>query len=133
MTSASSPSTCRAGSNWIRCCAIWVCTSELTGDKGIAGKVELQYDQGFSRVSSAAQFYGFYDVGVVGNSQSYVSIPSSQSLASTGVGVRITLPLALSGSLELAKPLTRKVEAEMIIGDHNPRALRGYFSIARQF
>ena len=107
--------------------------SELTGDKGVAGKAELQYNQQLSRLGSALQYFGFYDAGVIGNSDPAAGIPHSQSLASTGGGVRFALPLEFSGSLEVDKPLTKPVEAEVIMDNPHPKDPRVEFSVMKRF
>ena len=95
--------------------------ARLTGDKGVAGKAELQYNQQLSRLGSALQYFGFYDAGVIGNSDPAAGIPHSQSLASTGGGVRFALPLGFSGSREWMHPLTKPVEAEVILDNPHPK------------
>lgn len=107
--------------------------SELTGDKGVAGKVELQYNQQLKPIASELQYYGFYDVGVVGNALDEVGVPSSQSLASAGGGVRYDLPYGFSGLFEVAKPLTKAVETEVIRGNSNPKRANAYFAITKRF
>ena len=108
--------------------------AELLGDKGLGGSIELRYDWGLSvRFLSAVQFYGFYEVGKVWNDFTTstlpvnTSLPLSISAASTGGGIRFFFTKNLSGNLWLAKPLTKAVAAEAIIGEgHN---VRGFFSI----
>jgi hemolysin activation/secretion protein len=107
--------------------------SELTGDKGIAAKVELQYNQQLKPIAAELQYYGFYDVGVVGDVLADVGVPSSQSLASAGGGVRYELLWGLSGLFEVAKPLTKPVETELIRGDVNPKRPTAYFAITKRF
>jgi hemolysin activation/secretion protein len=107
--------------------------SELTGDKGIAVKVELQYNQQLKPIASELQYYGFYDVGVVGDVLANAGVPSSQSLASVGGGVRYDLPCGFSGLFEVAKPLTKPVETELIRGDVNPKRTNAYFAITKRF
>jgi hemolysin activation/secretion protein len=107
--------------------------SELTGDKGIAAKVELQYNQQLKPITSELQYYGFYDVGVVGDVLADVGVPSSQSLASAGGGVRYDLPYGFSGLFEVAKPLTKPVETELIRGSSDPKRANAYFAITKRF
>jgi hemolysin activation/secretion protein len=107
--------------------------SEITGDMGVAGKVELQYDQRVKPLASQVQFYGFYDVGIVGNVLSTVGVPRSQNLASAGGGFRYDLPLGFSGSFELAKPLTKPVETEVIRGTRDPKRPHFYFALTKRF
>lgn len=94
--------------------------SEIAGDNGLAGTVELQWSRSIAPTRYTAgeqatlQPYLFYDAGVVSNARS-ASFPS-QSLASTGLGLRLWLGNAFAASLEVAKPLTRAVAAEVAAG-----------------
>ncbi len=100
--------------------------SEIAGDNGIAGTVELQWSTGFLPGwytfgrQATIQPYFFYDAGLVTNASS--SQPS-QSLASAGAGIRLWLGEAVAASVELAKPLTRDVAAEVLAGNsgNDPR------------
>ncbi|HWK50242.1 MAG TPA: POTRA domain-containing protein [Steroidobacter sp.] len=100
-------------------------TSEVSGDKGIDGVLELRY-----RPSSDHEFWGgtqffvYYDIGKVWNVA--LEYPQEQSLASAGAGVRLNLPGNLYASLEVAKALTHIVASE---GDKPTRA---FFSISAQ-
>jgi len=93
--------------------------AEISGDNGIAGLIELRYalDVGRGRVTFdrtlTLQPYVFYDAGIVTNVRS--EFPA-RSLASTGVGLRLWLGEAFAASIELAKPLTRPVAAEVLAG-----------------
>ncbi len=107
--------------------------SELTGDKGVAGKVEFQYGQSLKPISSVVQYYVFYDAGVVGNVLLMAGVPRSQSLASAGGGARFDLPHGFSASLELAQPLTKPVETEVIEGRRDLKPLHGYFVVTKRF
>jgi hemolysin activation/secretion protein len=101
--------------------------SELVGDHGLAGKLELRYTHTLPfRFASSFTIYGFYDVGIV-----YLRSPdgdkSSESASSAGLGLRINLGPYVSGFAELAKPLTRDVSAE---GNSNAR---GYGGVSIRF
>jgi hemolysin activation/secretion protein len=96
--------------------------SEMVGDHGLAGKLELRYTDTLPfRFASSFTIYGFYDVGIV-----YLRSPdgdkNSESAASAGLGLRINLGPYVSGFAELAKPLTRDVSAE---GNRNARGYGG--------
>lgn len=84
---------------------------ELGGSHGLAGSVELQWAE-YAKVSwlDVYQFYGFYDAGAVWET-SENGYAGRETLASAGTGVRLTFPGELYAGLELAKPLTRPVEA----------------------
>lgn len=85
--------------------------SELSGDHGLGGSVELQYgdswDEGFP---ARYQVYGFYDFGMVWNDGEFEA--DRESLASAGFGVRVGLTKSLNVELEYAEALTRPVNPE---------------------
>ncbi|MBI1274477.1 BamA/TamA family outer membrane protein, partial [bacterium] len=72
--------------------------SEITGDSGAAGRLELQYNDTLSWVVvQDYQVYGFYDVGKVWNRdvQTGSGEEKTATLASTGLGVRFNGPYDL--------------------------------------
>jgi len=88
-------------------------SAEITGDSGLAARLELQYsDAGDGKYLQAYQAYGFYDVGRVWNRN---IVPGSEphhiSLASTGLGVRFNMFESLSGNVEAALPVIHTVAA----------------------
>lgn len=89
-------------------------SSELLGDSCAAASLEARYaaeTQGGP--FEYAQWYGFWDVGQIYNRAPLsVSDPQRKSLASAALGVRFGIGKHASGSLELAKPLTRDVANE---------------------
>jgi hemolysin activation/secretion protein len=101
--------------------------SEIAGDNGIAGTAELHWSAIIppSRYSfgeqATLQPYVFYDAGTVTNARSR-DFPS-QSLASAGAGLRLWLGDAFAAAIEVAKPLTRSVGAEVVAGSagNDPR------------
>jgi hemolysin activation/secretion protein len=96
--------------------------SELVGDHGIAGKLELRFTDTLPfGVAYSYMLYGFYDVGVV-YQRSPEGFEHSESAASAGVGLRLNLGPDISCFGEFAKPLTRNVSAE---GDRDARAYGG--------
>ncbi len=104
--------------------------SEIAGDDGIAGTVELQwkdpvaFDNGFIE---SYQLYGFYDVGRVWNKDATTSSQKRDSLASVGPGVRLDLPMEVQAGFAVAFPLTREVETE------NDKSPRYYFNLSKRF
>lgn len=90
-------------------------SSEITGDRGAAGKFELRYD------IRQQQLYAFYDIGAVWN-RNTLTQPAKQSAASTGIGARLHFTNWLAGNLEIDKPLTKVVSAE---GNRNYRVYFG--------
>lgn len=110
--------------------------SEIAGDNGIAGTAELQWSAVFppSRYSfgeqATIQPYVFYDAGTVTNARG-TDFPS-QSLTSAGAGVRLWLGNAFAASVEVAKPLTRAVAAE-VLGGGDGKDPRLYVSTVLRF
>jgi len=102
--------------------------SELVGDHGAAMKLELHYTGSLPTKSvSSYTAYGFYDVGKVYQRSSDGFFDSSESAASLGLGLKMSLGQHVSGFVEIAKPLTRDVIAE---GD---RHSRGYAGLSIRF
>lgn len=100
--------------------------SEVTGEHGIAAKVELQYGRAVNMAwLQNYQAYAFYDVGAVWNK----GTGDRDSLASGGTGVRVNLNDALTATAEVAAPLTRDIAAEGTGGD-DPRV---FFSLTMRY
>jgi hemolysin activation/secretion protein len=80
--------------------------ADATGDAGLAGRAELQWRvrRAFARVSGI-QPYAFYEGGQVWQMRSVAGSPRSETLLSTGVGVRFTLFDRVAADLQWAKPL----------------------------
>lgn len=97
--------------------------AQFTGDHGLAGKVEVRYDQNVNwRVMNHFQIFTFYDIGKVWNILgSTTGTPVSG--ASTGFGARLQFLKYLSGYLEWAQPLTAPAGAQLT------KAPRIFFSI----
>ncbi|MEO8153699.1 MAG: ShlB/FhaC/HecB family hemolysin secretion/activation protein [Rhizobacter sp.] len=93
--------------------------SEVIGEKGSAGKLELRYDLGGARFASTIYVYG--DAGSVKRRQADGSYVST-SLSSAGVGVRVSGPRRTRGYLEVAKPGRKDVASE---GNRNARLFAG--------
>lgn len=84
--------------------------SEITGDHGIALKLEAQYnDKTNWDWLKNYQLFAFYDAGVVFNKDHRPEEPLEKTAASAGFGVRAYFKNDISGSIELAKPLTRTI------------------------
>ncbi|MCB2182574.1 MAG: hypothetical protein KQH63_11140 [Desulfobulbaceae bacterium] len=88
-------------------------SSEITGDHLLAASVELRYlpQMEIPRVSYL-QLYGFFDIGAVYEISPDPGIPEEKNASSAGFGLRFGLTEYISGSLEIAKPLTRPVTDE---------------------
>jgi hemolysin activation/secretion protein len=101
---------------------------EIAGDKGIAGVIELRYGGSAPGTPlKSYQAYGFYDVGKVYKKAPLVGESAKDSVASAGVGLRFNLEADISGYIEIAAPLTRKVSSE------NGRVPRLFFSFSKRF
>lgn len=95
--------------------------SEITGDDGIAGAVELRY-LGFTLAESVRLApYAFYDIGKIWNIDPGQEKQASGS--SAGVGIRLDLPWGLSANLGLAQPLTRAIATPLYGNGKSPRLL----------
>ena len=103
--------------------------AELTGDHGLAGKVELQYAGPEVPVAKDWQLYGFYDIGRVWQANPLSSERRTDGGASTGFGVRANLNDSVSVTAELAKPLTHSV----VTRNTDPHDIRGFFGLIARY
>lgn len=95
--------------------------SEIMGDHGLAGALELRYE-GLEMLAPARLVpYAFYDVGVVWNVDPGEEQRASGS--SVGLGVRLDLPWGFSGTLGVAQSLTREASAPLYGDGSAPRFL----------
>jgi hemolysin activation/secretion protein len=97
--------------------------SEVVGDDGIAGKIELQWNS----PSRETQIFGFVDSGTVWNQDATNSDDKRNSLTSTGVGVRVDLPRKVDVEFVMAAPLNRDIQTQ---GEHDPQF---FFSLNKEF
>jgi hemolysin activation/secretion protein len=88
--------------------------SEITGDSGVAGRGEVQYSFGMRQIRGAGQAYGFYDIGTAHNGVIQPGEQHNRSISSAGAGLRFSLLDHVSGYVEVAKPLTRDVQAQLL-------------------
>jgi len=100
--------------------------SELTGDHGVAAKLELRYRLSPSELVPQSNLYAFYDVGSVRQRTPAGAVPV-QSVASAGLGVRFSLGSYVTGFLEAAKPLTRPR------AEDGRREMQGYAGLSLRF
>jgi len=105
--------------------------SEITGDSGISGRVELQYAASLAKLG-VTQFYGFYDAGRTHNVESLFGETRNRSLSSAGAGVRFSVLRNFSGYVEVAKPLTRAVQTQILSGSA-PRPARVFFGLTARY
>jgi hemolysin activation/secretion protein len=87
-------------------------SSEITGEDGIAGRLELRASNFIATPLQLFQVYAFWDAGKVWDRDNAILRDRERSLASAGGGLRAALNGSLDGSLELAKPLTRDVSTQ---------------------
>ena len=79
-------------------------SAEISGDNGIAGSVELRFDQKLNwRYLSGYQLYSFVDTGAAWNVG--FSIGDGLSLTSAGGGIRLFLQEGLQADIGVAAPL----------------------------
>jgi hemolysin activation/secretion protein len=106
-------------------------SSEVTGDKGLAGKVEVGYGVPVNApYFNDYQLYTFYDVGAVWNRDPGAGVSPRQSTASAGIGTRLNFTDTIRGDMYLAKPLTRPVASRQAEDGDD---LRFRFSLGAQF
>lgn len=105
--------------------------SEITGDHGISGKIELQWTQPIKfdtqNFVESYQLYGFYDIGRVWNEDATTNSQERDSLASVGGGIRFDLPYDVEGGLGVAFPMTRDVATQ---DSHHTKY---YFNLSKRF
>lgn len=102
--------------------------SEIIGDHGAAGSLELRYDwTPGMRFLQTMQLYTFYDVGKVWNIPNIVSETKTDSATSVGIGSRFGMNQYISGNFMVTQPLSRRVAAEELIG--RGRDARVFFSL----
>jgi hemolysin activation/secretion protein len=103
--------------------------SDIMGDTGVVGTVELRYDtKPGAPEHKNTQYFLAYDAGEVWARYA----PDShhrRSLTSLQAGLRLDFTRFLSADLVIAKPLTRDVLAEDLAGHHGDR-IRAFFRIA---
>ena len=97
--------------------------SETVGDRGIAGKVEVQWNN----PSREVQLYSFLDSGTVWNEDANNSNQKRNSLSSAGIGVRLDLPMDVNAEFIAAQPLNRDIQSR---GNRDPQF---FFSLNKKF
>jgi len=104
--------------------------SEITGDEGAEGSLELRY-VGFPLAGGFGFTpYGFFDAGKVWNNRKYAADTFAQSGSSAGAGVRIVSALGFAANLGLAWPLSRAQTAPFY---GNGKNARPFFNLAYGF
>lgn len=103
-------------------------SSEITGDQGLAFKLELQ--KAFrpkKKYFRDMQAYTFFDYGKVWNRTETATGSKSDDLYSMGLGIRFNLTDVISGYVEWNKPLDQEVSTE---GNTDGRV---FFSLSARF
>lgn len=101
--------------------------SEIMGDSGVVGTVELRYDtKPGAPEHKNAQYFLAYDAGEVWTRHVH---PGHQSLTSLQAGLRLDFTRYISADLVVAKPLTRDVLAREAAG-HGGDKIRAFFRVA---
>ena len=104
---------------------------ELSGDHGIAGKLELRYGQGLGDpLLQSYQVYGFYDIGRTWLRNAGAGGNDKKSLASAGFGVRTNFSEHLVGDFQVAKPLTKEASNQGADDGKHPRI---FFNVTGRF
>ena len=103
-------------------------SSEVLGDNGLAGKLELSYTPTVEIPKvKYIQLYTFVDGGGVVNNAPDTTVTGWQTLASAGIGARVGITDNATGSFELAKPFIRDTST------NNNRDIRGFFSVTARY
>jgi hemolysin activation/secretion protein len=101
-------------------------SAEISGDNGIAGSLELRFDQKLNfQYLTGYQFYGFVDAGTAWNDG--YSYADGLALTSAGAGVRFFLGGDLQADIAVAFPLSYRAP------DNSSRSARLLFSLSNAF
>ena len=93
--------------------------SEIVGDDGIAGKIEVQWNEPTKlSLIHDYQLYTFFDIGRVWNQDATTSANKRESISSTGLGIRADITDKTKAGFAVAFPLTRDVDTRR---DKDPR------------
>jgi len=102
-------------------------SSEITGDRGVSAKIEVQYTPEMNIPHlEYLQYFTYADYGMAWNIASQPPL-GRQELASVGAGFRFGLTKTLSGSAEFGKPLLRNATAT------GSRDMRGFFGLTARY
>jgi len=101
-------------------------SAEISGDNGIAGSLELRFDQKLNfQYLTGYQLYGFVDAGTAWNDG--YSYADGLALTSAGAGVRFFLGGDLRADIAVAFPLSYRAP------DNSSRSARLLFSLSNAF
>lgn len=104
-------------------------SSEILGDSCLAASLELRFMPDTSGTPfKYAQFYGFADGGSTTNiTPLAANDPKTKSLTSAGVGVRFGVGQYVTGSVEIAQPLSR------VVANQNNKNTRLFANLSVRF
>ena len=103
-------------------------SSEVVGDDGISGTVELQWNKPRDiQYIHDYQLFGFVDAGRVWDQDATTSTGKRDSIVSAGIGVRADITENTEAGFGIALPLTRRVDTS---NDNDPRY---YFNVTHKF
>ena len=101
-------------------------SAEISGDNGIAGSLELRFDQKLNfQYLTGYRLYGFVDAGTAWNDG--FSYADGLALTSAGAGVRLFLGGDLQADIAVAFPLSYRAP------DNSSRSARLLFSLSNAF
>jgi hemolysin activation/secretion protein len=98
--------------------------AEVLNDHGAAAKIDLRYSRMWKSLMLTP--YGFVDYGQVWQRTRVTGLEFTQSVASSGGGLRVTTARGVSGFVEFGQPLTKTIGQE-----HNRRG-RVYVGLSVQ-
>ena len=99
--------------------------SEISGNEGAAGALELRFDSPYKPAHMRRiQVYGYYDIGAVWGAGF-----TRNSMASAGGGLRLGLPFDINANVEFAWPLTRAITPD----ESDQRSPRVFFNMLARF
>jgi hemolysin activation/secretion protein len=102
--------------------------SEIIGDEGIAGKLELQWNKPVEwSLVQDYQLFGFFDAGRIWNDDATSNNTERDTITSAGFGLRTEFMEETEADLTVAFPLNRDVQTQQ---DKDPRV---YFGLSRKF
>ncbi len=103
-------------------------SSEIVGDDGYAAKIELQWSNPRATpIFSDYKLFGFFDIGKVWNKDATTSDNKTETLTSTGAGIRTKFTNGMKGDLTVALPINNEVQTQ---GDQSPRV---FLSLRQSF
>jgi hemolysin activation/secretion protein len=104
--------------------------SEISGDDGVAGKIEFQWNNPGNHQRGYVdkyQLYTFFDAGHVWDQDATTSNQKRETLTGAGGGLRVNFVSDLTAGFGIAFPLNRDVQTQR---DKDPKV---YFNLSKQF